>query len=167
MRELLELLGRELYAMDPLRRRSIVGECEESIDFRRREPRRVLARLRLPVSAGKVDGAKDVALERTGADRLVGGSSGFHGLPMMPRRSDLEEAAHMAVKITTQQGDTWDEIAARELGNRTLGGEVAGYNGFAAHQAVPIGVEILIPHRTAPPEDAKGNGSKGGKAKGS
>lgn len=82
----------------------------------------------------------------------------------------------MAVTVRTQPGDTWDAIAARELGNATLGAEIAGLNGYGGHQAVPIDAEITIPYRTDPPADAsadddapakgKGKGKGGGKDQG-
>lgn len=50
--------------------------------------------------------------------------------------------------ITARPGDTWESIAARELGNKTLGDEVAGFNGTAGHTAVPEGAEIKLPYRT-------------------
>lgn len=56
--------------------------------------------------------------------------------------------------IIAATGDTWETIAARELGNRTLGDELAGYNGYAGHMAVPVGLEVKLPYRGAAPESA-------------
>lgn len=58
------------------------------------------------------------------------------------------------VTIIASRGDTWDSIAARELGNATLGPELAGTNGYPAHSGVPIGVEIRIPYRQHPDGEA-------------
>lgn len=55
-------------------------------------------------------------------------------------------------KVTTKQGDTWDAIAAEQLGNATMGAEIAGHNGYNPHGAVPIGIEIEIPYRRDPVE---------------
>jgi hypothetical protein len=60
-------------------------------------------------------------------------------------------------KYTVEQGDTWESIAAAQLGNATLGGEVAGHNGRNAHSAPPVGEEISIPNtRDAEAEAAAG-----------
>jgi hypothetical protein len=56
----------------------------------------------------------------------------------------------MAVKIKVLEGDTWGAIAARELGNETLGREIAGFNGHNETGAPTAGTEVLIPHREAP-----------------
>ncbi len=63
------------------------------------------------------------------------------------------------VTIIATSADTWDAIAARELGNATLGPELAGLNGYPAHSGVPIGAEIRIPYREHPDESADADGS--------
>jgi hypothetical protein len=56
----------------------------------------------------------------------------------------------MSVKVQVREGDTWDGIAARELGNHTLGREIAGFNAQNETGAPVAGTEILIPHREEP-----------------
>lgn len=46
--------------------------------------------------------------------------------------------------VTVKPGDTWDSIAARELGNKTLATEVAGWNGASEVSSPPVGAQIRI-----------------------
>lgn len=55
--------------------------------------------------------------------------------------------ARVAGTYTPKQGDTWESIAAEQLGNATLGAEIAGHNGLNAQGPVPVGQEIEIPRR--------------------
>ncbi len=64
----------------------------------------------------------------------------------------------MAVKIVVKEGDTWAGIAARELGNETLGREIAGFNGLHENGSPPVGEEVSIPYREAPKEDSDTRG---------
>lgn len=56
--------------------------------------------------------------------------------------------ARARATYTVAEGDTWESIAAKTVGNATIGGEIAGHNGFAAQSAPPVGQEIEIPHVT-------------------
>lgn len=46
--------------------------------------------------------------------------------------------------VIVKAGDSWDAIAARELGNKTLASEVAGWNGASEVSAPPVGAKIRI-----------------------
>ncbi len=66
------------------------------------------------------------------------------------------------MKYIVKDGDTWERIAAAELGNGTLGAELAGFNGQHQHGAPAVGSEILLPHREeakAPPRPCENCGA--------
>lgn len=46
---------------------------------------------------------------------------------------------------TVEEGDTWDSLAARFYGNRTLGRTLAGQNGANEDSEPAPGAEILVP----------------------
>jgi hypothetical protein len=56
----------------------------------------------------------------------------------------------MSVTIKARDGDTWEAIAARELGNATLGREIAGFNGHNETGAPTAGADVKIPYRDEP-----------------
>jgi hypothetical protein len=90
------------------------------------------------------------------ADRFGGGAEQLSDPPgltsdagnaIVPARStkgDHEMATQIERKYKVREGDTWSSIAARELGNSTLGTELAGWNGQNAESAPPEGGEIRI-----------------------